>query len=326
MNKWFLIIVIIFSVSVFELKADKVNKNEKVFKKIEFSSNYASSTAAGYYDYNNELWPDRILYPRDSLGNMMILTELYEYKAYEIDLKFNYNFDKNLSFFIATSYLNQSLGQKISLVDTTIRRNALDFNLLGEDYLNKRDNKSNSLFKYLYIGGKYQTLLDNALLLNFELGSIIPFNTYSSLFGDPNTEFMSSGAFQLTTGAEVGYKSKENSFLFGLKYNYRAEEFSDQLIFSGQILLQKIERTTFKVKLAYYYSIDEYKKIGEAKYEFYNFDPIYETPIDSYLLGDFGMDFRLNQNIEFLFSFYLKILGSNTLNTKTYSFGLRYRL
>jgi|GEM_PF-3182917 len=313
------------------LRADKVDKlaEYKKLNKMEFKTSYQSYSGSGYYDNKNDLWPDRAINLRDTINNNPYkVTEIYDMISYEINFLLKYNFSKDFSIFLASSYLNQELNFKINLIDSIANGNSHE--LLTDEYKELRKDKANSLFKYLRLGGKYK-LLNDKFLLFVNSGMNIPFHAHNSAFNDPNVEFLSSGAFQFYGGIEIGYKTENNTFLIGTNFNYQDEEHPNQLILSLKFHLEKIERTKINAKLFYVQPLgldlkdDDDNILNDLNNNYYNFDPYFEALYESFLLGDIGFDFRITPQIDISFSYQVKIFGSNTMDLKSFKLGGSYR-
>lgn len=328
-NRIILPLLLIFS-SISFLNADKIDKlaEYKKLNKMEFKTWYQSYSGSGYYDNNNGLWPDRAISLRDTINNNpYTVTEIYDLISYEINFLLKYNFSKDFSVFLASSYLNQELNFKINFLDS-LGRGSND--ILTEEYKELRKDKSNSLFKYLRLGGKYK-LLNETFLLYLNSGMNIPFYSHNSVFNDPNVEFLSSGAFQFYGGLEIGYKTENNTFLLGSNFNFQAEEHPNQLIHSLKLHLEKIERTKINLKIFYVQPLDINLQndiggnLNDINNNYYNFDPYFEALNESFLLGDLGFDFRITPKIDISFSYQVKIFGSNTMDLKSFKLGGSYR-
>lgn len=121
------------------------------------------------------------------------------------------------------------------------------YDLSGNPLINKAKNgnpPSYGLFRadYINLGSSYMlssTSVDLVLSGEFR----IPVGFDPSVVTDSSYEFLSDGALEFLAGSVAKFKFEKSEIMTGIRYNYRGEEFSDQLIMSAKFSLTTVPNT-----------------------------------------------------------------------------------
>lgn len=220
-------------------------------KKFELGIHYQSYSASSYYNLNDSLNSSAIdtikLYNENGgfIGDTVI-RYTFDFKRTTIGLEFKYNFDKNLLLYTYLPLSFYSLNEKTFRDAYGVRYNRL--------------NLSKTRLDYLEFGTNYKITQDNiisGLIAKVRIPTSFQKGQYHNpLIDSLDFNFLSDGAFEFLAGTSFGFKAQKFSFENEVLYNYRAEDFKDQLIINSALGFTTVPNTKltlfgiFKVSLA----------------------------------------------------------------------------
>jgi len=177
-----------------------------------------------------------------------------------------------------------------------------------------------SLFQPAYFGfGARYRLHSNKTYSAIILEGRIPPGFHNGLHDDENYNFLSDGAFEVSSGLILGAKFEKGWLESRVYYHYRTEEFKDLLVIHTQAGLSTVPGAKLMAFV-------EYAQCFGAYRDAVILDPKMTTLQENYL--NLGLLFRLFVTDELYgeFSYQLTVLGKNTLNKGGYFFNIGVRI
>jgi hypothetical protein len=225
---------------------------------------------------------------------------------------------------ISVGYLglkNFYLYAKLPIVySSVIEKFKYDTNLTARY---ERNNESKFWLEGLNLDAGYTIVFEN---LNIHLlGELfIPFTTYNNLTDttdEPtyNKHLELERVFEGTVGTKIDYLLEPIRLEIGAKYNFRQNDFSDRLLFNFLIGLSSVEDTEFFANFNYVSSIGSYSAQYAANFW-------RETLWEKYFSVDVGFMMFVSDEFYFDVGYNIKLLGENSISTKTLKINLGYIL
>ncbi len=303
------------------LAKNKKSKKQTKFK-IDFGLHVGNSSS--YYDMDGELITDikrDSAYSSQQYGDSLtnLSTKyIYDLQFYTFDLRFEYEFYDNLSGYIRLPYTMYNYVES-DIIDYTDSTRAGD----GTYYPANRTAEFNiadiSLSQFDYYGmGLNYTIVDNEFYSAVNLEYRIPPGTHKGVFDDPDYEILSDGAIQFLAGAKLGYISKNSRVITNVSYNYRDEEFEDQLLINLLYAFSNVKKTELRFRLDYISSLAPYDNVAL----FLPRNSVVQEDIIS-----FGLAFwaKLFDDIENEISYTVRLFGKNGRNQGVFSLITSFR-
>ena len=170
--------------------------------------------------------------------------------------------------------------------------------------------------EYLGIGAKYE--LFNRKSYGFlVLEGRIPPGFKNGVTDTSENVFLSDGAFELRTGLGFGLNSEKFILESYLGYNYRDEEFADELVIKTEAGIKTVQDTKLSVTGEYVTSIKSYKNAIPL---------IINRPViqEDYLSIGFEFGILFSSTFYFDFSYNLRLYGKNSWILGTFNVGAGY--
>ncbi len=311
------------------LSAKKKKSKEKTKFTVDFG--FHVGNASSYYAVNGNLISEMkrdsaysFQNYGDSLTNMRT-TYIYDMKYYTFDLQFKYDFTDNLSVYLKLPYsmYNYVESDLLEYTDST-KSGGGTYNRTKESARFTVADLSLSQFDYYGIGFNYViTNTEYYSEVNFEYR--LPPGSHKGVFDDPGYKMLSDGANEFLAGFKVGYISPNTNLSANVRYNYRDEEFVDQLIVNTVFGFSKVEDTELRVKLDYISSLSGFDNVrflfppkGSSSQEVY-LNLRQSVVQEDYLSIGIAFWAEFFNNIENEFSYSVRLFGTNTRNQGIFS-------
>jgi hypothetical protein len=124
-----------------------------------------------------------------------------------------------------------------------------------------KSEQSRTRLDYLELGVIYK--MTNQKILTSLIGKVrIPTGfEKGQILADPfakNSGFLSDGAFELLAGTNFGIMSKKSSWVNEVLYNFRTEDFKNQLLVNSKLVFSTVPNTQFSVFIASQLSLSNF--------------------------------------------------------------------
>ncbi len=296
-------LLFIFFASLLSMNA-RENKVAK-FHNFEIGISYDAFNASSYYNLNDSL----ITTLQDVVRNYDSTTDTtvsytFDFTKTTITLGGDYYLDKN-------SYFGISLP--------------LSFYKLHEEYLSDqngnrfdRQNYSLTRFDYLELHSTYGSEIGN--VYGGLIGKVqIPTGFEQGLYNHPDFPFLSDGALEIFAGSYFGARVNKVSFDNEIYYNYRAEDFKNQLLINSGISISTVPNTELKL----------YASMILSLASFNNAIPLNITQTvsqeNNYAFGAY-FKILLSDNLVAYLKYRVTLAGRNTWSNTNFTCYLGYRL
>ncbi|MEN6294678.1 MAG: hypothetical protein ABFD61_00945 [Chloroherpetonaceae bacterium] len=226
---YFLVIILSIGIASNAFSQKQKSKSNDEFKKFEVEINYMNRTASSYYNLNDSNISYHNIY--DPVNDT---TRRYTFDFYQtiLGLKFRYNYNPKLAFSIYSPFSFYSMDEKF----------------FTDQYGYREKKASHSLNRVDYIAlDAYYKLYEKSIYVNFQGEIRIPTGFHNGLYNDPKFNFLSDGAFEFLMGANFGIKYHTIGWENTVIYNYRAEDFKDQMIINTAIVLSTVPNSELRL-------------------------------------------------------------------------------
>ena len=224
----FILILVIIGITSENLYSQK-KKPQNEYKKFEIELDYMRLSASSYYNLN-----DSNIYTLNVYDPVDDTTRNYTFDYYhsKVGLRFRYNYNPQLAL---------SLYAPISFY-------SLDEKFLTDIYGNRMKKASYSMNRLDYIGinGLYK-LVTKPIYTNLVGEVRIPSGFHNGLYNDSSRNFLSDGALEFLIGTQIGIKYRTVGWENTVLYNYRAEDYKNQMIINTAIVLSTVENTELRL-------------------------------------------------------------------------------
>lgn len=318
MNRFFIILIIaaglliVTDYNVYSQRKLKKKKDPEEFKDKEFifGISYSNDNNSSFYNNNGDLktvLPDTLI--DSSRSNVKVPREYsIEFIKHSINLDAQWNVNKSfeLKFEMPISFY--------SYTETFHAYNDIDSNSNVFTYEKfERANFSLTRVDFLKLGGDYKLLDDDDnLIANLHAAIKVPTGGHNGLLDDTlDYSILSDGAFESLLGFTTGFKQKKWRIETQLLYNYRAEEFANQLLFNLKFAFSTVPGTLLHL------NVNAAKSLEEIKPDMV-FDPRREILAEDYVGLKVGFILWIDENVGFDAEYGAKFLGKHTWSTSRY--------
>jgi hypothetical protein len=248
----------------------------------------------------------------DEHGNILgdtVMLYTHDFKRTTIGLEFKYNFNRSLLFAAYMPLSFYSLNEKYFRDFYGVRYTMADL--------------SKTRLDYLELAGRYNITKEkiiSGLIAMVRIPSGFEKGQYHFVEGDSTKgrPFLSDGAFEFLAGTNFGFRAEKISWENDVLFNYRAEDFRNQLLVNSKFSFSSVPNTKLSI-------------LALTKVAFANFDnarPI--VPGEEILQEN---SFAAGAEFEFLFSeemigkinYNVTLLGRNTWNGGIFNIYLGFR-
>lgn len=222
---FFLLILIAEFLPAFSQKP----KSNEEFKRFEIELNYMRLSSSSYYNLNDSNIYTLSIYDE---ANDTTLNYTFDYYHSTIGLRLRYNYNSNLAL---------SLYSPLSFY-------SLDEKFLTDEFGYRKTKASYSMNRVDYIGlTAFYRLVDKPIYANI-IGEVrCPTGFHDGLYNDTSRNFLSDGAFEFLIGTNFGIKYRTVGWENTVSYNYRAEDYRDQMIINTAVVFSNVQNTELRL-------------------------------------------------------------------------------
>ncbi len=211
-------------------------------------------TAGSYYDTEGDLIADnrfRLTEPADTVQRVVSITD--EFDGIVGGLYGEYGLTKDLT-----------LTLDVPVAHITLRRKGQFTEQLPDN--NFRSYRIDTLFTltapaYYGIGARYRISASEKLHTSLVASFCIPPGFSSPIRNNPDSPFLSDGAFQVRAGLELGIPASFGWVALHALYNWRDEELKDEALFHAELGFNKVENAFFKFHMDVVQSMSSFSDV-----------------------------------------------------------------